>query len=345
MTDSRKPLNPLLELTRVRLLEFVREPSALFWVFGFPVLLAVALGIAFRSKAPERLPVAVVGPSAAATATRLELSRDLAPKVMGTDAAEAALRNGRVDLVVITGDAGEAPGLRFDPIRGDSRAARLAVVEALAGEPPRVREEPVSEPGSRYIDFLIPGLIGLNLMGSGMWGIGFAIVQARVRKLLKRFAVTPMRRTDYLLSFALSRLVFLFLEVAALVAFGWLAFGVAVRGSIVTLIVVAVVGAGSFAGLGLLVAARCQTVESVSGWMNFVMLPMWVLSGAFFSYERFPAVIQPAIRVLPLTAANDALREVINQGAPLLETVPELAVLSAWGVVSFAVAVRIFRWQ
>jgi len=342
---ERTPLSPLLELTRVRLLEFVREPSALFWVFGFPVLLAVALGIAFRSRAPERLPVAVVGEGAAAVEQRLASSPDLAPARLSPEAAEAALRAGRVDLVVEAGAAGEPLGLRFDPVRGEARTARLAVLEALAAAPPEVRETPVSEPGARYIDFLIPGLIGLNLMNSGMWGIGFAIVQARVRKLLKRFAVTPMRRSDFLVSFALSRLVFLALEVVALVAFGWLAFGVAVRGSLLAVALVVLAGAGAFAGLGLLVAARCQTIESVSGWMNFVMLPMWILSGAFFSYERFPAAVQPLIRALPLTATNDALRAVINRGEPLFSTLPELALLAIWGGLSFAVAVRIFRWQ
>jgi len=256
-------LRPLLELTRVRLLEFFREPGALFWVFGFPVLLAVALGIAFRSSPEEVAAMAAGG-----------------------------------------------------------------------------REVP-----ERYIDFLIPGLIGLNLMGSSLWGVGYTIVQARVRKLLKRFAASPMHRSDYLLSLVLSRLVFLVTELAALLLAGYYLFGVTVEGSWTALILVALAGSLSFTGIALLVGARPTTVESVSGWMNFVMLPMWVLSGSFFAYDRFPEAVQPAIRLLPLTALNDALRAVMSQGAPLLSTWPELLVLAVWGTVGFVVALKIFRWM
>jgi ABC-type multidrug transport system permease subunit len=209
----------------------------------------------------------------------------------------------------------------------------------------KAREEFVVEPGARYIDFLIPGLIGLNLMGSGMWGLGFAIVSARGRKLLKRFAATPMRRSHFLLSFILSRLIFLFLEVAALLGFARLVFGVVVRGSLIDVAVCAVVGALAFSGLGLLVAARPRTVEGVSGLMNFVMLPMWLLSGTFFSAARFPEWLQPIIRALPLTALNEAMRAVTNDGLSLVSHWTQLAVVLAWGLVSFIVAMRIFRWQ
>lgn len=209
----------------------------------------------------------------------------------------------------------------------------------------KATEETVAEPGARYIDFLIPGLIGLNLMGSGMWGLGFAIVSARGRKLLKRFAATPMRRSHYLLSFILSRLIFLFLEVAALLGFARLVFGVVVRGSLIDVAVCAVVGALAFSGLGLLVAARPRTVEGVSGLMNFVMLPMWLLSGTFFSAARFPGWFQPIIRALPLTALNEAMRAVTNEGLSLRSHWTQLAVVLAWGLVSFVVALRIFRWQ
>jgi len=203
----------------------------------------------------------------------------------------------------------------------------------------------VVEPGARYIDFLIPGLIGLNLMGSGMWGLGFALVQARNRKLLKRLAATPMRRSHFLLSFMLSRLAFLSFEVAMVVVFGWVVFGVAVHGSIVSLGLIALVGSLSFAGVGLLVASRPKTIEGVSGMMNLVMLPMWLLSGTFFSYARFPDFLQPAIKALPLTALNDALRAVMNDGSSLSSNWVALTVLAGWGLISFVVALKIFRWQ
>lgn len=345
---TRSPRSPLFELTVARLKEFLREPEALFWVFAFPILLALALGLAFRGKAPEKIPVGVVdGPRAAATAAALERSPALAPRVYPAGAAREALRTGKVSLLVEDEDG---PVYRFDATRPDARAARLEVDDALqraAGraDPLRPREVRVEEPGSRYIDFLVPGLLGLNLMGTSMWGLGFSIVTARTKKLLKRLAATPMRRSEYLLAQMLARLLFLVFEVALLVGFAVLVFDVEVRGSVAALGLVSLLGAASFAGIGLLVAARARTIEGVSGLMNFVMLPMWLLSGTFFSWERFPEALHPFIRALPLTALNDALRAVMTEGRPLVSLGLELGVLLVSGLVSFLVAVRVFRWQ
>ena len=231
-----------------------------------------------------------------------------------------------------------------------SRAGELAADRALQrafgrSDPVAAERDAVSTVGARFIDFLIPGIIGLNLMGSSLWGIGFSIVTARTRKLLKRFAATPMHRSHYLLSYVLSRLLFLVLEVAAVAGLGWWIFGVVLHGPLVGLLLVSVASAFAFAGLALLLAARPETIEAVSGWMNLVMLPQWLLSGSFFSYERFPESVWPLIRALPLTATNDALRAVYR-GEPLVAGIgPEVAVLAAWGLVSLAFAVRSFRWQ
>lgn len=345
---------PLVELTRARLLEFLREPEAVFWVFVFPVLLAIALGIAFRSQGPSVAPVGVTGTTtsrADEVARLLVHAEALGVRRLAAPEAEAALASGNLDvLVLVPDDRGQPIIYRFDPTRPESRVARGLVDDALQRQLGRqdavaVRDEHVAAAGSRYIDFLIPGLVGLNLMGSGMWGLGFAVVQARVRKLLKRFAATPMRRSHFLLSFMLSRLGLLAGEVVAVVGAGWVLFGVTVRGRIADLAVVSLLGAFTFAGLGLLVAARSRTVEGVSGWMNLVQLPMWLLSGSFFSYARFPEAVQPAIRLLPLTALNDALRAVANRGVSLAGTWPELTVMAVWGGLSFVLALRLFRWQ
>lgn len=358
----RSTPGPLWQLTRARFVEFLREPGALFWVFVFPVLLAVGLGIAFRARPEERAHVAVDSstPGARGLAAALERRRDLAVRLLPAEEARRDLRRGRLDLVVSVGPpvpgareaSGGAPAytLAFDPARAEGRLARALVIEAIQryhgrAEVATIREATAPEQAGRYIDFLIPGLIGLNLMGSGMWGIGFVVVQNRTKKLLKRFAATPMHRAHYLLSFVLSRLVFLVLEVAALLLVGRYLFGVKIHGSLAALGVVATVGAACFTGLALLVAARPRSIEAASGWMNFVMLPMWLLSGAFFSYERFPEVVHPLLRALPLTALNDALRQVMNQGAPLHACAWELAYLAGWGLLSFVVAVRIFRWR
>jgi len=352
-----KRTHPLVELTLARVREFARQPEAVFWVFGFPLLLAFALGIAFRNTAPERLPVAIESGAAntAETAAAISRSADLQAVVMSPAEAAQSLRTGKVALVVRSETAasrGFSPGFdyRFDPARPESRIARLAVDDALQRAAGRkdaaaVREQTFTEPGARYIDFLIPGLIGLNLMGSGMWGLGFVIVQARTQKLLKRLAATPMKRWHFLLSFMLSRLVFLILEVAAILAFAYFVFSVKIHGSLLSFMLISLIGSLAFAGIGLLVAARPRTIEGVSGLMNLAMLPMWLLSGSFFSASRFPDFLQPLIKILPLTALNDALRAVMNDGASLGASATGIAILSAWGLVSFVVALKIFRWQ
>jgi ABC-2 type transport system permease protein len=346
------PRSPLLELTSCRMKEFLREPEAVFWVFAFPLLLAIALGFAFREKAPDKIPVGVVAPAAAApeaarTVAVLSRSPVLLPKPFTAAAGREALRTGRISLLI---DPGPPMVFRFDETRPDSRIARLEAGDALeraAGRADRVaaREERVTERGARYIDFLIPGLLGMNLMGTGIWSFAFSITNARNRKILKRLIATPMRKSHYLLSQILARLIFLVIEIVVLVGFGWIFFGVGVRGSLLLMLVICLIGSMSFSGLGLLIASRVSTLEGASGLANLVMMPMWLLSGVFFSYERFPEKTLPFIRALPLTALNDALRGVMNEARPSSALVPQLAIVAAWGVASFVVALKIFRWK
>jgi ABC-2 type transport system permease protein len=352
VTTSRRGWrdHPLVQLTLVRYREFYREPEAVFWVFIFPVLLTAGLGIAFRIRAPERIPVALVARAGAdeALARGLAAADGIRLRTLDDSAAAQALRTGDVALVVRPADG--AVEYRYDPERPDAREARLRVDEAVQGaagraDPVRTSEVTVRERGARYIDFVVPGLLGMNLMGSGIWGLGFAIVDARRKHLLKRLTATPMSRPQFLASFVLSRLTFLIVEVALLVGFAVLAFGVPIRGSLVVLAGVCLLSALAFASLGLLLAARPRTVEGVSGIMNVVMLPMWIFSGVFFSSSRFPDAVQPLIQALPLTAVIDALRATMLSGAGLGEVLPELAVIAAWLIVSFLLAVRLFRWR
>ena len=342
-------LHPLVELTLTRIREFLREREAVFWVFVFPVLMTFALGIAFRNTAPDKTPVAIEADAKAnETATLLSRSPDITATVLSADEAAQALRSGKVAIVVKPEN--EAFAYRFDPTRPESRTARLLVDDVLQrgkgrSDVAKVGDQTITEPGARYVDFLVPGLIGMNLMGSGLWGLGFTVVIARSRKILKRFAATPMRRSHYLLSFMLSRLVFLVLEVAAVLIFATLAFGFTVRGSWLSVALVTALGGFTFSGIGLLVAARPTTIEGVSGLMNFIMLPMWLLSGTFFSSERFPHVLQPFIQALPLTALNNSLRALMNEGASLSSNWIPIAILLAWCFLSFVIALKIFKWQ
>jgi len=341
----------LIQLTLVRFREFLRQPEAVFWTFVFPILLAVGLGVAFRTRAPERPRVAVVNSGAAGAAIVESLRADSALIVeeLSDSAGSRALRTAKIALLV-SPDANGGVRYTFDPVRGESSSARLLVdraIQAGAGrrDPVTVAESTVTERGSRYIDFVIPGLLGMNLMGSGIWGLGFAIVDSRSKKLLKRFMATPMSRVEYLLSFLLSRLFFLILEVITLLGFGSLVFGVPTRGSLLQLGLICLLSALAFGGIGLLTAARAKTVEGVSGIMNFIMLPMWIFSGVFFSSSNFPSVFQPVIQALPLTAVNDALRANMLEGSSMAALGGELTIITAWLVISFVAALKLFRWR
>jgi ABC-2 type transport system permease protein len=348
MSSPGRPLPALVELVRTRLLEFLREPEVMFWVFVFPVAMALALGFAFQNKAPEALPVGITGPETSAVRWALGRSKVLKLEVFSSVAdGRAALRTGKIALLV---EAGSPLVYWYDATRPDSRMARFAVNDAVQqangrADPTPVRDELISEKGSRYIDFLMPGLLGLNLLSTSVWGLSFSIVNARLKKTLKLMTATPMRKSDYLLSQIFSRFVLLVLEAAIIILFGGLVFGVPMRGSSAALILLCVFCGLAFAGLGLLCGSRVQTLEGVNGLINLVLVPMWLFSGVFFSSERFPKAMQPAIKALPLTAANEALRAVMLEGKSLTAVPLQLAIIGLWGVVSFAIALKIFRWQ
>ena len=339
-------------LLLARMKELQREPEVIFWVFAFPLLLAFGLGIAFRNKPADTTHVVIVESSAAQHVTDLLKSapsgQHIQADILPQDEALDRFRFGKYDLVISETNNGEV-AYRYDPARPESVLARSLVDDALqeaAGRQARfvTHEVASSEPGARYIDFLIPGLLGMNLMNSGMWGIGFALVEMRQRKLLKRFMATPMRRTDFLAALISSRLVLMIVELVLLIGFGMLVFKMRVMGSWGSMLLVSALGAVTFGCVGLLTASRAQKIETASGLINLVMMPMWIFSGVFFSYERFPAAVQPFIRALPLTALNDALRTTILEGTPLSHQGMRLLVMGAWAVISFALALKWFRW-
>jgi len=340
--------HPLWQLTAARFREFLREPEAVFWVFAFPVLLTCALGLAFRSQGRPDVIVGVIsGPEAAGLEQTLMKEPGVRVRTLDRSAADEALRHGAIHVLVIPGNP---VTYELDPSRPESRVGRYVVDERLQAAAGRqsaltVTDRLVSVPGSRYIDWVVPGLLGMNIMGTGMWSIGFSVVQARTRKLLKRLMATPMRRSDYLLAQMLARLMFLVLEVAALLGFARFVFGIPVNGSWLTLTGFCLLGAVAFSGLGLLVASRAKTVEGVSGLVNLVMVPMWIFSGVFFASENFPDSMQPFISLLPLTALNQALRGVMIDGAGVGALLSQAAILGTWLMVGFVAALKLFRWR
>lgn len=344
--------SPIVQLTLARLREFFREPEAVFWVYGFPILMALLLGIAFREQPVERVFVDVQEGSHADTAlAALKAIEKFETRKCGEAECRNRLRTGKTSLVVVSKDgSGAGFDYLFDPARSDSLLARKEADDTLQRAAGRKdlffsQDQQFEEPGGRYIDFLIPGLLGMSIMGGGLWGVGFVTVDMRIRKLLKRFLATPMKKTHFLAGVMISRLFFLVPEVIVLILFAWLVFGVRIYGSFVGTAFLILLGSLTFSGFGLLVASRAKTIEAVSGLMNLVMLPMWMLSGIFFSSSRYPDVVQPLIRLLPLTALIDAMRAVMIDGAPVFSQAPQIALLAVWGTVTFVIALKIFRWQ
>jgi ABC-2 type transport system permease protein len=342
---SKLDESSLYQLTSTRFRLFLREPEAIFWVFIFPILLAVGLGIAFRNRPADVLPVGATTPQ---LTQALAADKSLNATTMDEAAGTHALAIGTIALLAIQQPDGVV--YKYDSTNPDARNARLLAdraIQSAAGrrDPVASQNEFVHETGARYIDFVVPGLLGMNLMGSAIWGMGFAIVEARQKKLLKRLVASPMPRWQFMASFILSRLVMLVIEVIVFVGFARIAFGVPVRGSLLDLGIICLITSLAFSSLGLLVASRAKTMEAASGLMNLVMLPMWILSGVFFSATRFPAIIQPLVRALPLTAAIDALRSNMLQGVALPHLAVPLATLLAWLIVPFVVAMKIFRWR
>ena len=348
--------SPLLALSLARLREFMREPGALFWTFGFPLLMTLALGVAFREQGPARARVGVAdGPMAETSLAPLRKAHHLDAQILAASALEEALRKGEILVAVQPSTPGVGTPalprikLRFDPSRPEAAATAREVEDVLETAAGRkdvlhVEKDTAFVAGARYVDWLVPGLLGMQLLSGSLWGTAWNIVSARQRKLLKRLAATPMKRRHYLLSFRLTALIFVPVQLLVLFGFASVAFGVRVHGSALALLFLALLGSWSFAGLGLLCACRAPNTETANGLVNLMTLPMYMLSGVFFSAARFPSFLQPAIRALPLSAFNHALRAVVNDGAPLFAQGTDIALLVAWGVVTSVIALRLFRW-
>lgn len=341
---------PLWNLVVARVLEFVREPAAVFWVYVFPLLMMLALGIAFRER-PIEQSIVWVEQNASSSWVMVSLEADVGVRttLALSNECRESLRTGKSDLVVVPTSDRECT-YRYDPTRPGSLLARNHVNDVLQRAAGRldiveVADEEFTEVGGRYIDFLVPGLIAMGLMMGGLFGVGFAIVDLRIRNLLKRFTATPMKKTDFLGAIMISRLVFMIPEVLFMLLMARIIFGVTNQGSYITVSFLIVLGAFEFAGIGLLIASRAKTLETASGLMNLVMLPMWVGSGIFFSADRFPDAAQPIIRAMPLTALVDALRKVILEGMGIAAIVPELGIVAIWTMVSFLLALVLFRWN
>ncbi|MBN1416044.1 MAG: ABC transporter permease [Bacteroidales bacterium] len=354
------------QLVYIEFLSFFREPGALFWSFFFPVVLAWGLGIAFSSRMETSKNIGLIlthpsyadslrsiGGDTAVTDSVIVLS--IGNKNSGIihfrfrqtnwDEASVLLKRGTISLIVEEKDF--KPVFHFDPQNSEGKLAYLQTEPLLnkredvydRGEISMIRQK-----GIRYIDFLIPGLLSMNIMMSIMWGVSYTMIERRSKKLLRRMVATPMKKAVYLYAQFFTRFVLCVLEAIIIMAFAYYYFGITVEGSLFTFMLLFIAGFISFSGFSVLISSRTSNTYIGNGMINFFVMPMMLLSGIYFSYHNFPDVIIPYIQLLPLTILADHIRAVFNEGAGLAQSIKAIGILSLLGIVTFSIGLRIFKW-
>jgi len=373
--NNRLSNHQLWQLTISYSRELIREPGVLFWGIVFPILMSLGLGIAFTQKTDVVRKVAVVDASVDSTSiqhfllTKAEAHPDAATdsfrysytipdKQMGnttflfreTGWKEAMILLKRGQINVILTEQNGKPEYHFDPRNPDAQLTYIKLSGVLNGKVVNTPQDngeikPLTLAGTRYIDFLVPGLIAMNAMMSCMWGISYGIIDRRSKKLLRRMVATPMKKTNFLIAFITVRFVMNFIESALLVLVTWLVFGVTIQGSIPGLLAIFMAGNLAFAGIAIFVSSHTANTEIGNGLINLVVMPMMVLSGIFFSYHNFPDWSIPVIQKLPLTMLADGIRGIFNEGLGLADIALPFVILSAIGVFFFWLGLRFFKWH
>lgn len=343
----------MIEQIKCRWREFRREPSAFFWVMFMPVVWMLALGFAFSKPHPETYGVGWLKPSVETSWTLIihdSLSQDPQLKLREGEKSEleTQMKRGEISLIVSTA-ADQNMLYTLDPANPEAVRAKGHVddrVQRVSGRQDTVRtaEDTVKAEGGRYVDFLIPGLLGLSIMTSSLFGVGMTIVSNRKENLLKRYLATPLRAYEYIVSHVFGRMIVLFAEFFAVMFVGFLIFRFKVYGNFLAYFFLAVLGAGAFTSIALLCASRTKSIPMISGLTNIISLPMMMLSGVFFSKNNFPDWLRQATEFLPLTALNDALRKIALEGLSIQSLGFEISVLCVYLVLPAILTHRLFRW-
>jgi ABC-2 type transport system permease protein len=339
--------HPLIQLLLMHYREFVREPVALFWTFVFPIALSGIIGLGFSSDQEPVYSVAVMPQ----TPPRLHaVLNQLAYKTMPVKYEEEGLlllRKGVAVLLISSPPATDSLVFHYDQHNTNAQNAYLHITNSLlrlATTEQKMRTNQLTTQGNRYIDFLIPGLLAMGLMNSALWGMGWSLVDMRIKKLLRRIVATPLPRYLFLLSHFIMRYVFATLEVLALCGFAFFMFDIRITGSYWAFVLLASAGLWAFSGISILIASRTANSNVANGLINAVYLPMSLVSGVFFNYHGFPDWIVGIIEKLPLTLLADGLREIFNEGATVEQVLMKILILLAIGTLSFLVGLRIYKW-
>lgn len=378
--NSRSTFNQLWQLIATHFREISREPGVLFWGIIFPILMSLGLGVAFTKKADVTRKVAIVK-SIDETIQQEESNgftdflikygtkRDTEERDtyfwkitmpddklgnsiflfydLSWEEATLQLKRGGINVVML-----EKEGkieYHFDPVNSDAQLTYLKLTSII--ETPELLNsevnqsvKPLSVTGTRYIDFLVPGLMGMGVMMSTLWGLSYGIIDKRSKKLLRRVVATPMRKDFFLVALITVRICMNVVESILLLLFAMLAFHLKIQGSIPALIAIFLAGNISFAGISVLVSSHTSNTEVGNGLINAIVMPMMVLSGIFFSYQNFPGWSIPVIQKLPLTMLTDGMRSIINEGAGFPEIYLPILVLITIGVVFFTAGLKMFKW-
>ncbi|MCE5346943.1 MAG: ABC transporter permease [Bacteroidales bacterium] len=373
--------NQLWQLTVALFRELIREPGVLFWGIVFPILMSLGLGLAFTKKSDVIRKVAIVS-NIEESATRSDtttvtefLQKNCEKNLpegkeswqwkytindgklgnsiflfynMEWDEAMRLLKRGTIN-VLLSGVNGQIE-YHFDPLNSDAELTYLKLSNIIGKgtllEKKNYSEiKPLTVKGTRYIDFLVPGLITMGVMMSSMWGISYGIIEKRSKKLLRRLVATPMKKSHFLIALITVRLAMNFIESLALFLFALFAFKLTIQGDISALILMFLAGNIAFAGIAVFVSSHTSNTEVGNGLINFVVFPMMVLSGIFFSYQNFPEWSIPVIKNLPLTMMTDGIRSIFNEGAGYHEVAIPILILTVMGIVFFSAGLKIFKWH
>jgi ABC-2 type transport system permease protein len=340
----------LYQLTLVHFKTFFREPAILFWAILFPIIMAWVLGVAFANKQETVRTVYVVSsgtPPENLSGEKVigaETGNAFRIKFHNTTEEEAlrAIKRGVISLYIQT--TGDSIVYHFDPSNPDAQLTHLSLDRSISGDHTNAHVEPLKTIGTRYIDFLIPGLIGLGIMNSCIWGIGWNLIETRMKKLLRRMVATPLRKSVFLGSHILTRIILGSIETILLLLFAFFYFKISITGSIAAFILLFLTGVFAFSGIGILIASRTDKSEVGNGLVNAVTLTMTILSGVFFNYHNFPDWTVPIIQVLPLTLLADGIRAIFVEAAGLREVLVPISILTLTGMVTTFVGLRIFKW-
>ncbi len=356
------------QLISINYKEFLREPGILFWSLVFPVLMAWVLGIAFTKRAESVQTIAFVSSPAldtplddfldeteelkAANHTIYQKTFDnklgkltfrLFPAT--TDSAILMLKRGQTSLILQ--EQGDSIVYMLDPQNAEARLNYLVLSAAINHDPLVYNTEAVkilSQSGTRYVDFLIPGLLALGIMNGFLWGIGYTLIEIRTKKLLRRMVAAPMKKSIFIFSHFFSRLTLSAFEAIVLLCFAWLYFRIQIQGSIPAFILIFLAGSFCFAGIAILMGSRTSSSRVGNSLINVITLPMMILSGIFFSYHNFPEVVIPVIQKLPLTLLADSLRGIMTEGTGIRENISAVVILSGIGTICFFLGLRIYKW-